>query len=165
MLRHIEPVKSEDITPIYKPKGSERVEELQYVPYLSFEATAGMLEQLDTSPEYEIGKIVVPHMPVCDGAVAVTGDSMYPLLKSGDIVAFKILHDINNIHYGDIYLVGINEDGDSYVSVKWVNRHPTDPARAILVSMNEHYPPREVLLTNVRTLALVKFSIRYNSMG
>lgn len=165
MLRPIERAKSEDITPIYKPKDPERVEELQYVPYLSFEATAGMLEQLDTSPEYEIGRIVVPHMPVCDGAVAITGDSMYPLLKSGDIVAFKVIHDIHNIHYGDMYLVAVDEDGDSYVAVKWVNKHPDDPSRAILVSLNEHYPPREVRLEHVRRLALIKFSIRYNSMG
>ena len=165
MLRPMEKVEADTITPIYKPKEPERVEELQYVPYLSFEATAGMLEQLDTSPEYEIGKIVVPHMPACDGAVAITGDSMYPLLKSGDIVAFKVIHDINNIHYGDMYLVAVDEDGDSYVAVKWVNKHPDDPSRAILVSLNEHYPPREVRLEHVRRLALIKFSIRYNSMG
>lgn len=150
---------------VHTPKQAEpRIEE-QYVPYYSIEATAGVMELMDMSPEYEIGKIIVPNMPRCDGAVAITGDSMYPLLKSGDIVAFQLVHDINNIHFGDMYLVSLNEDGDTYFAVKWVNKHPTDPSKAILVSSNEHYAPREVELRHIHRIALIKFSIRYNSMG
>lgn len=154
-----------EVKTINTPKTKEPTEELQYIPYYSFEATAGVIELVDTSAEYEIGKIVVPNMPKCDGAVAVTGDSMYPLLKSGDIVAFKLVHDINNIHYGDMYLISLNEDGDCYITVKWLQKHPSDPSKAILVSHNEHYAPREVELRHIHRLALIKLSIRYNSMG
>lgn len=154
-----------EVKPIHKPTSKEPTEELQYIPYYSFEATAGVIELIDTSAEYEVGKIVVPNMPKCDGAVAITGDSMYPLLKSGDIVAFKLIHDINNIHYGDMYLISLNEDGDTYITVKWLQRHPTDPSKAILVSHNEHYAPREVELRHIHRIALIKLSIRYNSMG
>ena len=40
--------------------------------------------------------ISIPRLPKCDGAVYVTGDSMYPLLKSGDIVLYKEVSDIKN---------------------------------------------------------------------
>lgn len=154
-----------ELKPLYTPRRHEPTIREQYVPYYSFEATAGVLEHLDKSPEYEIGKIMVPNMPKCDGAVSVTGDSMYPLLKSGDIIAYQIIHDINNIHYGDMYLIGINEDGDTYITVKWVTKHPTDPSKAILISNNEHYAPRVVEFRHVSRMALIKFSIRYNNMG
>lgn len=164
MLRPTDHPGDENITPIYKPKSPDKVKDIQYIPYYSFSATAGVFEQYDIS-EYEIGRIVVPHMPACDGAVSVTGDSMYPLIKSGDIIAYKVLNDISNIHYGDMYLVGLNEGGDTYVAVKWINKHESDPTKAILVSENKHHAPREVNLADIRQIALVKFSIRYNNMG
>lgn len=150
--------------PIQNPKTPDKIEEVQYVPYYSFEATAGIFEQYDVS-EYEIGRIVVPRMPSCDGAISVTGDSMYPLIKSGDIVAFKLLNDINHIHYGDMYLVCLNEDGDTYIAIKWVRKHESDPQKAVLVSENPHHAPREVYLKDIHKIALIKFTIRYNNMG
>lgn len=154
-----------DMAPIHTPKYAEPRLEEQFVPYYSIEATAGVLEHLDNSVEYQIGQIMIPNMPRCDGAVSITGDSMYPLLKSGDIVAFQVVHDINNIHFGDMYLVSINEDGDTYITVKWVKKHPSDPNKAVLESHNPNYSPRDVLLRHIHKIALIKFSIRYNSMG
>ena len=153
------------ITSIHHPRYTERVEEEQYIPLYSLEATAGVLQQIDLLPEYEIGKIHIPNMPSCDGALNVTGDSMYPLVKSGDIVAYKIIHDIQNIHYGDMYLVSINEDGDIYITVKWVHKHKSDPNKVTLVSNNEHYSPRDVEIRHIQHIALIKFTIRYNNMG
>ncbi|MDN4753408.1 S24 family peptidase [Porphyromonadaceae bacterium W3.11] len=150
---------------LYTPKFQESIIEEQSIPYYSIEATAGVLEHLDNSAEYQIGQIMIPNMPRCDGAVSITGDSMYPLLKSGDIVAFQVVHDINNIHFGDMYLVSINEDGDTYITVKWVKKHPSDPEKAVLESHNPNYSPRDVLLKHIHKIALIKFSIRYNSMG
>lgn len=164
MIKSVIPQEHTYITHINQSKVSEKVEEVQYVPYYSFEATAGILEQYDIS-EYEIGRIVVPRMPSCDGAISVTGDSMYPLIKSGDIVAFKLLNDISHIHYGDMYLVCLNEDGDTYIAIKWVKKHESDPRKAVLVSENPHHAPREVYLKDIHKIALIKFTIRYNNMG
>ncbi len=152
------------VTPIHKPQYTEPLIEEQYIPYYSWEATAGVVQLFGDMGEYEVGKIIIPRMPDCDGAVSVTGDSMYPLLKSGDIVAYKEVHDIQNIHFGDMYLISIDEDGDIYTAVKWVNKHPSDPKKVMLLSNNEHYSPREVELRHIRHIALVKFSIRYNTM-
>lgn len=160
MLKQSTPV---EITPIHT-KYTEATIEKQYIPYYSWEATAGVVQLFDDDPEYEVGKIIIPRMPKCDGAMSVTGDSMYPLLKNGDIVAYSLIHDLHNIHYGDMYIVSLNEDGDIYTAVKWVQQHPTDPSKVLLVSNNENYAPREVELRHIRHIALVKFSIRYNAM-
>ena len=152
------------ITPIHKPVYTEKKLEEQFIPFLAFDASAGFA-QLEYAPEHVIGQIAIPNMPPCDGAVQVVGDSMYPLLKSGDIVAYRIIHDISNIHFGDMYLVCINEDGDTYISVKWIKKHPSDPNKVVLISYNEHYAPRDVELRHIIRLALIKFSIRYNNMG
>ena len=50
------------------------------------------MEDVYKRQQYALGRIVIPNIPVCDGAVYVSGDSMYPILKSGDIVGFKSIH-------------------------------------------------------------------------
>lgn len=45
-------------------------------------------------------------IPKCDGGLRIVGDSMYPLLKSGDIVFYKQVHDImHSIIWGEMYLI------------------------------------------------------------
>ena len=45
-------------------------------------AAANLKTLLADRPQYALGRIVIPNIPVCDGAVYVSGDSMYPILKS-----------------------------------------------------------------------------------
>lgn len=60
-------------------------------------------------------------IPKCDGGLRIVGDSMYPLLKSGDIVFYKQVHDImHSIIWGEMYLISFDIDGDEYVSVKYL---------------------------------------------
>lgn len=153
-----------DMQTLYHPKTAEKTIEDQYIPLLSFEAVAGVIETLDTSPQFIVDQILVPNAPRCDGAIRITGDSMYPLLKSGDIVAFQKVYDLRHIHFGDMYIVFIKEDADSYITIKWIKKHPTDASKVNLVSYNENYAPREVALSDIKEIALVKFSIRYNTM-
>lgn len=139
----------------------------QRIPLYNLEATAGLVELFqshsDTKP---IDTIHIPNLPKCDGAVFVTGDSMYPLLKSGDIVAYKQIHDIKNgIFWGEMYLVSINVDSEEYISVKYVQKSDKGEDYIKLVSQNQHHQPKDVLLKNIRAMALVKASVRINSMG
>ena len=44
---------------------------------------------------------------------------MYPLLKSGDIIAYKeVPVEIQHIFYGEMYLVSIDVEGEEYLTVK-----------------------------------------------
>lgn len=137
---------------------------LQSVPLYSIEGTAGLVplftEHVQAKP---VNYIHIPNLPKCDGAIYVVGDSMYPLLKSGDIVLYKQLHDINDIFWGDMYLLSIDIDGEEYVTVKYIQKSER-PDCVRLVSQNPHHADKEIEVARIRAIALVKASIRMNSM-
>jgi len=113
----------------------------------------------------ELEQISIPHLPRCDGAVYVTGDGMYSLLKSGDLVLYKEIHDVaNGIFWGEMYLLNTNISDKEYVTVKHVQESEI-PGCVRLVSQNKHYPDKDVELSKIKTMALVKASIRSNTMG
>ena len=88
---------------------------LQSVPLYSIEGTAGLVPLFtDQAQSKPVNFIHIPNLPKCDGAIYIVGDSMYPLLKSGDIVLYKQLRDINDIFWGDMYLLSIDIDGEEY---------------------------------------------------
>lgn len=145
---------------------TDRIQEEQYIPLYNLEASAGLVElfqnQGDQTP---IDTIHIPNLPKCDGAVFVTGDSMYPLLKSGDIIAYKQIHDFGNeIFWGEMYLISVEVSGEEYISVKYIQKSEKGDKYIKLVSQNQHHQSKDVLLKKVRALALVKASIRINSM-
>lgn len=151
---------------VYKLKTDHNVNH-QEIPLYNIEATAGIMELFrDNSKAVPIDTIKIPNLPKSDGALFVTGDSMYPLLKSGDIVIYKEIHDkINDIFWGEMYLVSIQAAGEEYVSVKYIQKSDQGNQYIKLVSQNSHHQPKDVHLDKVNALALVKASIRINAMG
>ena len=144
--------------------GSEMTMPLQSVPLYSIEATAGLVPLFEQQELHNpINYIHIPNLPKCDGAIYVAGDSMYPLLKSGDIVLYKQLHDVNDIFWGDMYLLSIDLDGEEYVTVKYI-QHSDRAGYIKLVSQNPHHADKEIEMSRIRAIALVKASIRMNSM-
>lgn len=113
--------------------------------------------------QYAVGRISIPSIPACDGAVHISGDSMYPILKSGDIVGFKEVSSFDNLIYGEMYLVSFTIDGDEYLTVKYVNRSSIEGCIK-LVSYNSHHEPMDIAFTSIQAMALVKFTIRKNVM-
>lgn len=137
---------------------------LQSVPLYSIEGTAGLVplfaEQAQAKP---VNFIHIPNLPKCDGAIYIVGDSMYPLLKSGDIVLYKQLNDLDDIFWGDMYLLSIDIDGEEYITVKYIQK--SDRAGYVkLVSQNTHHADKEIEIGRIRAIALVKASIRMNSI-
>ena len=117
-------------------------------------------EQGATKP---INYIHIPNLPKCDGAIYIVGDSMYPLLKSGDIVLYKQLQDINSIFWGDMYLLSIDLDGEEYITVKYIQKSERE-GYVKLVSQNPHHADKDIEMSRIRAIALVKASIRMNSI-
>ena len=107
--------------------------------------------------------IHIPNLPKCDGAIYIVGDSMYPLLKSGDIVLYKQLHDIGDVFWGDMYLLSIAIDGEEYVTVKYIQKSEHNGCIK-LVSQNPHHADKDVSIDRIKALAFIKASIRMNSM-
>ena len=138
---------------------------IQRIPLYDFEAVAGLVPLYkDSSKQEPVDYIQIPNLPKCDGAIYVVGDSMYPLLKSGDIVLYKWVKDVTNcIFWGEMYLVSVDFDGEEYVTVKYLQKSEND-GYIRLVSYNQHHSDKEVPISTVRALAFVKASIRINSM-
>lgn len=137
---------------------------MQSVPLYSVEGTAGLVPLFaDDHTIKPVNYIHIPNLPKCDGAIYVVGDSMYPLLKSGDIVLYKQLHDLDDVFWGDMYLLSIEIDGEEYITVKYVQKSEITGC-VKLVSQNPHHADKDVQKERIRAIALVKASIRMNSI-
>ena len=161
------PVSYQEPEKIYKLK-HDRLVEAQKIPLYNEEASAGIVKLFRDhgSNNKPIDFISIPNLPKCDGAVYVTGDSMYPLLKSGDIVMYKQLsNSMDNIFFGEMYLISIDIDGEDYDTIKWLHKSDKGDEFIRLVSENRHHQPKDVHLSKVQALALIKGSVRKYSMS
>ena len=135
----------------------------QYLRSYTITAAANLKTLLANKDQHVVGRIQIPNIPACDGALYISGDSMYPILKSGDVVGFKEVNSFSSVIYGEMYLVSFCIDGDEYLSVKYVNRSDVEGCIK-LVSYNPHHEPMDIPLASIQAMAIVKFSIRRNMM-
>jgi phage repressor protein C with HTH and peptisase S24 domain len=145
---------------------SDVMQKNQMIPLFNIEAAAGLVELFQhVNEKTPIDFLSIPNLPKCDGAVFVTGDSMYPLLKSGDIVIYKQVHNIEEgIFYGEMYLISLAMDGEEYISVKYIQKSDLGDDYIKLVSKNGHHQPKDIHKNRIRALAMVKASVRINAM-
>ena len=144
----------------------DSIHEIQEVPLYDLEATAGLQELFSggKSAVQILDTIKIPHLPKCDGAISITGDSMYPLLKSGDMVLYKEI-PLDSIFYGEMYLLSYKiDDWEEYVTVKYVQKSDLGDEYLKLVSQNQHHQPKDVLKAHITAIAIIKASIRINTM-
>ena len=147
---------------IHNPKTIEIINDRSVTLY-DITAAANLKTLFTKKNQYAVGKIQIPSIPLCDGAIYVSGDSMYPILKSGDIIGFKEINSFSNLIYGEMYLVSFNIEGDEYLSVKYVNRSDKENCLK-LVSYNTHHEPMDIPFASINAMGIVKFSIRRHMM-
>ncbi|WP_374175067.1 helix-turn-helix transcriptional regulator [Flavobacterium tructae] len=137
----------------------------QFVPVYDVETTDGMVSLFKESEEKPIDYVSVPNLPKCDGAIYVSGDRMYPFLKSGDLIIYKKMRSsIEHIIWGEMYLVSVvTDDPEEFLLIRWVQKSDKGEEWIKLVSENSRYESKDVLLKNVEGLALIKATIRINS--
>lgn len=148
-------------------KTRDSIVEIQEIPLYDYEATAGLSGFFNGDKSQNLlDTIRIPNAPVCDGAIFVTGDSMYPLLKSGDIILYKeIPLNMDHIFFGEMYILGFSLDGDEEnVVVKYVKKSEKGSKYIQLVSQNPHHAPKDIPFKSVRAMAIVKVNIRMNTM-
>lgn len=148
-------------------KTKDAVIELQRIPVFNLEATMGLIPIIDnvTDDEKIIDYISLGMLPSCDGAISATGDSMYPLLKAGDLVAYKsVAVERNSIFFGEMYLLAIRIDETTTMkTIKFI--HPSDLGEDYIkiVSHNQHHAPKDVHLNQIVAIGLVRASIRLHN--
>ena len=158
---------SGDIIPLSHPKTPDKIYPMSEFNLYDIDVSAGLSrlfsEDGDRNKAY-LGKISIPNMPKCDGAVKVIGDSMYPLLKSGDIIAYKEVHNVESMQYGEIYILQIEDDSDVSVVVKYVKKSSEGNDYLNLVSYNKEHDPKDVRKESITALARVILCIRQFSI-
>lgn len=112
------------------------------------DATCGLSgRDVDFTDEKVIGSIDTPEINPDSKIIFATGDSMLPLIASGDRVVIRKIESWDFFNYGQVYLIITNE----YRLIKRVRRHPKDSDNLILLrSENPDYddidlPKREII--------------------
>lgn len=147
-------------------KTKDAVYPIQEIPLYDLEAVAGLKELFSggKSVTQILDTIRIPHLPKCDGAISITGDSMYPLLKSGDMVLYKEI-PLDSIFYGEMYLLAYQiDEWEEYITVKYVQKSELGDDYLKLVSQNQHHQPKDVKKAQITAIAIIKASIRINTM-
>lgn len=149
-------------------KTKDPVYELQRVPLFNLEATMGLVPLVNgdgIDEEKVIDYISIPSMPSCDGAIYASGDSMYPLLKSGDMIAYKrIAVERAQIFFGEMYVIAVKLDESSTMkTIKFVHQSELGDEYVKLVSHNQHHAPKDVKLSQIAAIGLVRASIRLHN--
>lgn len=155
-----------ELRKVHQAKSFEKNYDNQAIPLYGMEASASIVTLFSDYTLFEpIDTISIPNLPKCDGAIYVTGDSMYPLLKSGDVVVFKqVSNTLQDIYYGEMYLISVSYDNDYYTTVKFIQKSDLGNDYVKLVSQNQHHQPKDIPISSIKALALIKASIRINSM-
>ena len=136
----------------------------QDIPLYGLDAAAGLVAIFNSTAVEPTDYLRIPNLPPVDGALYVRGESMSPLLKSGDIVIFKKKNlSLDSIIWGEIYILSFDLDGDTYTSVKYIRKSDT-PGCVRLVSYNPDFAPKDIPLSSITALALVKASLTFHTM-
>lgn len=149
-------------------KTKDAIYEMQRVPLFNLEATMGLVPLVEGNgidEEKVIDYISIPSMPSCDGAIYASGDSMYPLLKSGDMIAYKrIAVERASIFFGEMYVVAVKLDEYSTMkTIKFVQQSELGDDYVRLVSHNQHHTPKDVKLSQIAAIGLIRASIRLHN--
>ena len=143
---------------------SDRSIDSQEIPLYDFDASAGLVAIFNNHHVEATDYLRIPNLPPVDGAIYVRGESMSPLLKSGDIVMYKKKElSIDSILWGEIYLLSFVSDGDTYTAVKYI-RKSERPDCVCLASFNPAFAPMDVPMSAITALALVKASLTFHTM-
>lgn len=112
------------------------------------DATCGLNgREVEFADEKVIGSIDAPEINPDSKIIFATGDSMLPLIASGDRIVVRKIESWDYFNYGQVYLIITNE----YRFIKRVRRHPKDSESLILLrSENPEYddidlPKKEII--------------------
>lgn len=165
MLRSKREIKPAAITRHHQAAYKEKELPESVVPLFDIDAAANLHSIFSQKDQNVIDTLSIPGLPQCDGAVYVRGDSMYPLIGAGDIIIFKMIEDFNVLVYGEMYLIDFTIAGVDYLVLKYIRRsNITDHIQ--LISHNTLHDPMDIPITGcIRAMAIVKASIRFNTMA
>ena len=134
----------------------------QLIPIYDLQASAGLVSLFRNPSDFSpVDYLMIPNIGKVDGGIFAFGDSMYPLIKSGDIPIYR---QLNNIEYstiwGETYILSFDLEGEEYIVIKYVQRSEI-AGHVKLVSQNQHHQPIDISMDRINAYAQVKASVRY----
>ncbi|SNR99271.1 S24 family peptidase [Flavobacterium sp. ov086] len=147
------------------PKKQEIFHDITQIPLYDIQTITEISDLFDKNENQSpVDFIKIHKISNYDGALYMIGDSMYPLLNSGDIVIYKKINNpIENIIWGEMYLIYVNNDGNESFFTKYIKQSERENY-VKLESQNPHHQTVEYPITSIKALALVKASIRINAL-
>ena len=139
---------------------SSMVTTQQGIPVYDIDVTAGNMPRAQLFAEdHIIGSI---NLPDFEGqncrVVRVSGDSMTPVIRSGDLIAVRELNSLQYIIWGQIYVILL----DDYRLVKYIRKHE-NKSQVILRSANPDYDDLEIDRSDIRDLLYVQSIIHIDN--
>lgn len=124
------------------------------------------LRTLFTNKPVPVDSIYIPNLPKCDGAVAMRGDWMAPLINGGDLVLYKEVRvpaSREGIMDGSIYLLSFEIEEEEHIVVRYIYSTENDSIK--LVGFNKTKPDKIIPINSIKAMALVKASVRYEAIA
>ncbi len=130
---------------------------IKYFP--DIDASATPVEMFDSGNKSTHRDIIIPGFDDCEFALNVWGNSMFPVLNSGEIILMREWKE-SFIEFGLIYLIVTKMN---HRMIKYLQPGSSDETLSC-VSANEFYKPIEVKKTDIIKLYLVKGQISRNTI-
>ncbi|CVK15787.1 MAG: LexA family transcriptional regulator [Apibacter sp.] len=106
--------------------------------------------------------IKIPNLSDCDGAIYIKGESMFPLLKNGDMVIFKNA-STENLFWGELYIIEIAlTPYSNHTFVRHIQKSSLGKDHIKLVSANPMYESKDVSLNTINAIGIIRASIRFH---
>lgn len=126
------------------------------IPLIPFAAVASAFSGNISTVKWEYERYIIPTFKDADFLISVRGNSMEPLLFSGDIVACKIIKESRSwFQHRKAYVL----DTTQGALIKYVT-FSEDKACISIVSENKNYPSQDVPIGSIRNVAIVLGVIR-----
>lgn len=132
------------------------------VPIYDIDVTAGVEELSAMFTDDRIsGYVMMPRLSPDSLIVHVSGKSMQPEIIDGGYIAIYPVSLDSPVMWGQIYVVVT----DDFRRVKYLRRHPSDPARVILHSANRAFDDIEIEYGSIRSLFRVEAILNCKILG
>ena len=129
--------------------------------YENVDALGGKIDIfVDNNSAYVTGYADIPNLGDSDAIIKISGDSMYPRYKAGDLIAIKRIHDYSVIEFGQPHVIVTAEQR----LVKYLRR-AVSKTNWLLCSENKaHYDDFEIEVSKVKHLFLIRGLVRFENL-
>lgn len=141
------------------------IHESESIPVFTLDVVTNARHPLYFGKREKPETLRIPHMPPCDRALYIHTDTMYPIIKAGDIICYKFVNDVDKIYWGEMYVLDLDrEENENYLTIRYIQKSTLGNEYICLHSYNPRYPPQDILKSNIRRMGLIKVCVRYNSL-